>query len=137
MKRAANIIYLVAAIVSIVLAVTYIILGVAGIVFSNPEIRPEIIKAIEEGYIRSDFPGTPEEKAGAIQLMFLVSGIAFLIEAFVAGANAVIAFKARNSNSKALFITSIVLGAVTGVEINIVASIFALIKGNTIENNLE
>lgn len=137
MKRAANIIYLVAAIVSIVLAVTYIVLGVAGIVFSNPDLRPEIIKAIEEGAIHSDIPGTPEEKAGAIQLMLLVMGIAFLLDALVAGANAVISFKARNASSKALFITSIVLGAISGVEINIVASIFALIKGNTIENNLE
>lgn len=133
MKRVANILFLVGGILSIVLAATWVCLAAMFYVFASEPFKELIIKGIEEGTINSDFPGDPTQVATAIQIMFLSFGISFTVMTVFSAINAVFAFKGRNTNSKGMFICNIVFGVLSGVEVNLVASIFALIKGDTVE----
>ena len=56
MKKAAKIIYLVSAILSIVCAFTFLVGGILYIVFSNPTFREPIVQLIEEGKIFTNIP---------------------------------------------------------------------------------
>lgn len=132
MKKVANILFLVAAILSIVLTVTYGILGIMFFVFGAPQYKEIIVKGLEEGTINSSIPGSPEEIATALQATFIGLGVMFVIMAVLAGVNIFFSFKGRNSDSKGVFIANIVLGFLSSIIVNLVAGIFGLIKENTI-----
>ena len=60
--------------------------------------------------------------------------IVYLLVAAFAVPSAIFAFKARNSDNRTYFILNIVFGVLACVEVNVVGAIFALIKGDTVEN---
>ena len=133
MKKVANILFLVGGIYSIVSVASLAIAGVFLLVFSGTAFTATIVQGINDGTINSSFTGTPEQIAAAIQLMFLIMGICFVVIASFGIVNGILSLKARNTDKKELFIANIVFAFLSGVEINLVASIFALIKGDTIE----
>ncbi len=138
MKKVANILFLVAGILSIVLTVTWISLSVMFFVFGSGAFKELIIKGLEEGWAHTDFPGTPEEAAFAIQIMFISMGASFLFAGILSGINIFFSFRGRNNDKKSIFICNIIFGIMSGNDVNVVAAIFGLIKKDTIveaENN--
>ena len=109
-------------------------LAAAFFVFGSPVFKDLIIRGLEEGSINSDFPGTIEQVADAIQIMFISMAITFIVLGIFSSANIFFSFKGRNNDKKGFFIANIVLGVLSGNDINVVAAVFGLIKGNTIED---
>ena len=135
MKRAANILFLVGAIISIVTAVSGILSGIAFIVLGCiPEIKQAIIDGVNNGSIQTT-EATAEAAAAVFQYTFIACGVSVLFCSLFAIPNCIFAFKARNCNSRVIFILNIVFGVICCVEVNVVGAVFALIKGDTIENN--
>ena len=134
MKKAANILFLVGAIVSIVAAVTALSTAIVFLVLgSSASLRDAIIASIESGQSSTD-AASPEAAAQIVQLTFTCTGAMLLVPAVCAVPSAIFAFKARNTDNHAFFVLNIVFGLLSGVEVNVVGAIFALIKGDTIEN---
>ena len=134
MKRAANILFLIGAILSIVAAASYFICSIVFIVLgTSPALREAIIESINSGQATTTLPSA-EEAATFMQATFVATGIVMFIPALCAIPSAIFAFKARNSDKKAFFILNIVFGVLSSAAVNVVGAIFALIKGDTIEN---
>ena len=134
MKKAAKILYLIGGIYSIITAVTLMIIGIVFVVFAGASFTSAIIEGIRSGEIRSSFSGSEAEVASQIQLMFMTIGLVFVFMASFGVVNSILSFKARNSANRKLFIANIVFSALSGVEVNLVGSIFALIVGNTLDD---
>lgn len=134
MKRAANILFLIGAILSIVAAASYFICSIVFIVLgTSPALREAIIESINSGQATTTLPSA-EEAATFMQATFVATGIVMFIPALCAIPSAIFAFKARNSDKKVFFILNIVFGVLSSATVNVVGAIFALIKGDTIEN---
>ncbi len=133
MKRAANILYLIGGIYSIISVAALLIAGAVLLVFSSSALTATLVKGIEEGTIHSDFTGSPEEIAAMIQIMFLSVGITLLVVSAIYVVAGIIALKGRNNDKKNYFVTNIVFGAITESPFILIASVFALIKGDTKE----
>ena len=132
MKKAANILFLVGAILSIATAVSGILSGVAFIVLGSiPEIKQAIIDGINNGTIQTT-EANAEAAAAVFQYTFIASGISVLFCSLFAIPNCFFAFKGRNSNNHVMFILNIVFGVISGVIVNVVGAVFALVKGDTI-----
>ena len=134
MKKAAKILFLIAGIVAILGAVGYLVSGIVFFALSGDASRQIVIDMINSNQIdTSGMSGTVEEVATIIQATFLATGVVFLIFAIFSVVAIIFAFKARNTDKKALFIVNIVLGALSGTAVGIVAGIFGLIAGDTLD----
>ena len=133
MKKASNILYLIGGIYAIVSVAALLIAGVILLIFSSSALTATIIKGIEEGTIHTSFTGSPEEIAVMIQITFLAIGITFIAVSAIYVIAGIIAFKGRNNDKKNLFVANIVFGVITENPLILLASIFALIKGDTKE----
>ena len=132
MKKAANILFLIGGIVSIVTAASLVIAGVILMLVGLLPVFTDAVMDLAKSY-------APEEAAKDIQAAFeimkivLISyGVTCLFIATFSAVSAVVAFKARNTDNKAMFILNIVFGVLGCVEVNVVGAIFALIKGDTL-----
>ena len=134
MKKVANILFLVGGIYSFILVASLVIIGIVFLVFSSAGLTATIIIGIQNGSIKSSFTGTPEEIAALVQLTFLITGIILLFIASFGIVNGILSLKARNTDNKNLYIANIVFGILSDTPINVVGAIFALIKGNTLED---
>ena len=127
MKKAAKILILISAILSIVAAVTYLSLTV-------------LLFAVSSGgdwmqtFVTDNNIQLPEGvTVQTITTFATVLGVTFLVFAFFAIFSAVISFMARFKNTKGLFITVIVLSVLSSTLVGVVGGIFALIKGGVEE----
>ena len=79
------------------------------------------------------------ELAKLFQIYLKVSGVSLFFMAAFAAVSSIVSFKARNNDSKKLFILNIVFGVISGVEVNLVGGILALIalKKQSNEENIE
>ena len=134
MKRAANILFLIGFILSIVMGVSMLIASVVCIVLGAVPAFKDALVELAQRY-------APEQAAADIDLAIQVAqatliacGVVYLIVAAFAVPSALFAFKARNSDNRTYFILNIIFGVLACVEVNVVGAIFALIKGDTIEN---
>ena len=133
MKKVANILFLVGGIYSIISVASLAITGTVLLVLSGSFFTATLVQGIIDGTVNSSFTGSPEEVAAAIQLMFLIMGICFVTVASFGVANSIVSFKGRSTDRKEIFVINIVFAYLSGNTINLVASIFGLIKGDTIE----
>lgn len=134
MKKAAKILFLVAGIVAILGAVGYLVSCIVFFALSSEASRQFVIDMINSNQIdTTGMTGTAEQIAPVIQATFLATGVVFLIFAIFSVVAIIFAFKARNTDKKALFILNIVLGALSGTAVGIVAGIFGLIAGDTLD----
>lgn len=132
LKKAANILFLVGAIVSIVLAVLCVVSSIVCLVLGgNPEFRDLLLESM-----RQHAQGVTDEEivliVNTICAYFIVCGVLALIVGLCGIPSAIFAFKARNNNSKAVFILNIIFGILSCATVNVVGAVFALIKGDTI-----
>ena len=137
MKRAANILFLIGFILSIVMGVSMLIASVVCIVLGAVPAFKDALVELAQRY-------APEQAAADIDLAIQIAqatliacGVVYLIVAAFAVPSAIFAFKARNSDNRTFFVLNIVFGVLACVEVNVVGAIFALIKGDTVENKPE
>lgn len=132
LKKAANILFLIGAIVAIVVGVCYLLTSVTFLVLGTSQaLRQAIIDGINNGSIKTDLPN-PEEAATILQAAFLVLGIIFLIPTACSIPSCIFSFKARNTDKKAFFVLNIVFGILGSTIVNVVGGVFGLVKGDTI-----
>ena len=129
LNKISKILYLVAGFVSIAAAVTYIALGVAFVVFgTSGYVQDYLVQNFENGSLTLvDTNLTIEQNAAYVMLVFLTSGITFLVLSVFVIVNIVLTFIARRETNKKLDILNIVFGLLSGVEINVAAAILSLI----------
>ena len=125
MRTASRILILIGAIFSIIMATTFVIVGLVFLGIAAD--KASVLEGIKNGLITTSTPGTPEEQAAALQLTFQIIASVFLVIAFISICNTVISFVARKIQSNALYITCLILGLISFVEINSFGSIFGLI----------
>lgn len=133
MKKAANILLLVGAIMAICSAVGYLIGAIVYGVLASPALTEFVIKGLQEGSIDSSFPGTAEEQAVLIQAMFVTLAVVFGCLVLTSAASVVFSFKARNTGNKVLIILALVFSVLSSTIVGAVGAVFGLIKGDTIE----
>ena len=114
MEKAKNVLFKVAMIVSIVLFAIWLITGIAMLFI---------------GYSASMADGDPNQRM-AMQIIFYVYGGIFIFFSINCFINFFICMDARNNESKGLYVASIIFGALSMIEINIIASIFGFIVMN-------
>ena len=132
LKKAANILFLIGAIVAIVVGVCYLLTSVTFLVLGTSQaFRQAVIDGINSGSIKTDLP-SPEEAANILQAAFLALGIIFLIPAACSIPSCIFSFKARNTDKKAFFVLNIVFGILGSTIVNVVGGVFGLVKGDTI-----
>ena len=120
MEKAKRILFTVSGVLSIIGIVTYAILGIVFLVIgSNAEF---VEKAIEGG--------STSDEAEAMKALFMCCGVLFIIFGIMSIINVILCYKGKNSDSKNIMILNIVFGAISGIEINILAAIFGLIARN-------
>lgn len=133
MRTASRILILIGAIFSIIMATTFVIVGLVFLGIAAD--KASLIEGINNGSIKTSTPGTPEEQAAVLQLTFQIIAYVFLVIAFINICNTVISFVSRKVQSNALYITCLILGFLSFVEINSIGSIFGLIA-NTNEKTI-
>lgn len=120
MEKAKRILFTISGVLSIVGIVLWLILGIVFMVCAN---STEVIEKAADG-----------EDVEVIKAMFTTVGVMFIFFAIMSIVNSILCFKGRNSNSKGIMIINIVFGALSGIEINILAAIFGLIVGSRSSN---
>ena len=120
MEKAKRILFTVSGVLSIIGIVLWLILGIVFIVCAN---NAEVIEKAADG-----------EDVESIKAMFSVVGVMFIFFAIMSVVNTILCFMGRNSNAKGIMIINIVFGALSGIEINILAAIFGLIVGSRSSN---
>lgn len=131
LKKAANILFLIGAIVAIVVGVCYLLTSITFLVLGTSQaFRQAVIDGINSGAVQSDF--TPEEAADVLQAVFLALGIVFLVPTACSIPSCIFSFKARNTDKKAFFVLNIVFGILGSTIVNVVGGVFGLVKGDTI-----
>ena len=121
MNTAKRILFLIGGIMSICAAIAFFFLSIMFIALSN--MKEEMQKLADD---------SAEYGVEYFQALFLVLGIMFIFFLILAIINIILSFKGRNSNSKGLMIANIVFGALSGIEVNLVAGIFGLIARNMV-----
>ena len=133
MKKVANILFIVAAAMGILCALIFVALSITFLILAAPQNAQLIVDGLNNGTIHTDLPGTPEEQALAIQVIFGTIGGMFIFFFVTCAVSVFIAFKCRNCRSKGLFIAAIVVGCFSTEAFLIVPAVFGLIKGDTVE----
>ena len=117
MEKAKRILFTVSGILSIVGIVLWLVLGIVFIAVAN---NADTVENMADS----------ADDIEAVKAMFMACGIMFIFFAIMSIVNAILCFKGRNTNAKGVMIINIVFGAISGIEINILAAIFGLIVGS-------
>ena len=120
MEKAKRILFTISGVLSIISVVVFLILAIVFIAFGNN------VEAMEE--LAND--STDGTDAEAFKILFVGLGVMFIFFMIFGIVNIILCFKGRNSDSKNVMILNIVFGALSGIEVNILAAIFGLIARN-------
>ena len=120
MEKAKRILFTIAGILSIVCVVAYLITGSVFLAVAN---NVDFVEKMAD-------ESTGSMDAEAVKAIFMMFGVIFIICGLLSIVNIILSFKGKNSDSKGIMIANIVIGALSGVEINILAAIFGLIARN-------
>lgn len=113
MKRVKRILFLVGGILSIVMAASFFIVGLVFVVLG-----PTIGAYIAE---------TDQQAADIFLGVYLSIGLVFVFVSVFGLINAILSFKAMNSNSKSLMVANIIFGILSDVIVNVVGGIIGFI----------
>ena len=111
MRKTANTLILVGAILSIALAVSFLISAIVFFVISSDAVIEEILK-------EATYDVSEEEAKIILKTTFITLGVVFAFVSTFDVVNAIIAFVSRKKESKAAYILNIVFGLLSGVEVN-------------------
>ena len=111
MRKTANTLILVGAILSIALAVSFLISAIVFFVISSDAVIEEILK-------EATYDVSEEEAKIILKTTFITLGVVFAFVSTFDVINAIIAFVSRKKESKAAYILNIVFGLLSGVEVN-------------------
>ena len=136
MKKASNILFKISIAVQFILVGTFLLLGIMFLLFALPANKEIIIQGLNEGWITSNFEGTPEEVATQIQVLMLGFGVYFLPFTIIPLISAILCIVAVKKPSKGNYIANIILGALCGSGLPVLGAIFGLIALNQ-ENKKE
>ena len=128
MKRIGRTLIRVGGIISIVYAACFALAMVVFIVLAAPVFTSTLINGLSNESIQSTFPGTPEEQALAIQIMFGVMAAVFGLLAGFNLACALVSFKClKEDTKKGLYIANVVFGLLSGVYFNTAGGVLGII----------
>lgn len=127
MKTATKVLSIIGAVCAFLGAVGFVICSILFLTFAGPYWTPYIVNMLKEGDIYSSLPGTPEEQAAAIQIIFLVTGISFIPGALVSVAGGILALVNANRLNFIIAVLTIVFGVLTGNMFLLVAGVLAII----------
>ena len=128
MKRIARTLIRVGGILAIVWAACFALAMVVFIVLATPVFTQTLVDGLSNEQIQSTFPGTPEEQALAIQIMFATMAVAFGLVAGFGLASAIVSFKClKEDNRKGLYIANIVFGLLSSSYLNAAGGILGTI----------
>ena len=113
MKRVKRILVLVGGILSIVMAASFFIVGLVFVVLG-----PTIGAYMAE---------TDQQAADIFLGVYLSIGLVFVFVSVFGLINAILSFKAMNSNSKSLMVANIIFGILSDVIVNVVGGIIGFI----------
>ena len=111
MRKTANTLILVGAILSIVMAFSFLISAIVFFVISSDAVIEEMLKT-------ATYDVTEEEARMILKTTFITLGVVFAFVSTFDIVNAIIAFISRKKESKAAYILNIVFGLLSGVEVN-------------------
>lgn len=111
MRKTANTLILVGAILSIVMAFSFLISAIVFFVISSDAVIEEMLKT-------ATYDVTEEEARMILKTTFITLGVVFVFVSTFDIVNAIIAFISRKKESKAAYILNIVFGLLSGVEVN-------------------
>ena len=113
MKRVKRILFLVGGVLSIVMATSFFIVGLVFVVLG-----PTIGAYMAE---------TDQQAADIFLGVYLSVGLVFVFVSVLSLINAILSFKAMNSNSKSLMVANIIFGILSDVIVNVVGGIIGFI----------
>lgn len=93
---------------------------------ASTTIKEMLVAAINEGNVHSDLDLPPEEVAGIVQLVLIMTAVLLTMIGGLCVANAIISSKARSNPTEGLMIASIITGALT-TDFSLVGGIFGMI----------
>ena len=118
MRRASQVLFKVGKILSIIELVAYLICVVVYFVLGGSVAL--IQQGLEDGSIKTDVQGSPEEVAIALAAIFIVLAVVFLFLGAFSIVNIVLTSKALKNPTKGICIANIVFGIISGAEVNAV-----------------
>ena len=127
MKKASDICLIIGGVLAILNAIGFIAAGIVMFVFSGPAFKQMIIDGLNNHTIKSDIPGTPEEIATAIQIIFLTLGCVFLPLAAFAILSAVFSFLGVSKRTNVFYVLNIVFGVIGASIVNTVGGVIGLL----------
>lgn len=127
MKRLARTFIRIGGILAIVFAACFALAMVVFIVLATPVFTQVLVDGFSSGNFTSDLPGTPEEKALAVQIIFGVMAAVYGLVAGFGLASALVSFKALKSDSKGLYIANIVFGILSCSSFNTAGGVLGVI----------
>ena len=107
MKKASDICLIIGGVLAILNAIGFLVASIIMFVFASPAFKQMVIEGLQNGSIKSSLPGTPEEVATALQVVFLGLGCGFLPFFLFAVLSAVFSFIApKKEQMSSMFLTS-------------------------------
>ena len=107
MKKASDICLIIGGVLAILNAIGFLVASIIMFVFASPAFKQMVIEGLQNGSINSSIPGTPEEVATALQVVFLGLGCGFLPFFLFAVLSAVFSFIApKKEQMSSMFLTS-------------------------------
>lgn len=138
LRKISRVLYLVGAILSLVYSLTYFVGGIVFIVLGClPQMKDALIEALQNGQMTTTFTGSLTEQAAAIQLVYIIVGVIFVLSVAILIVNAVLGFIGRAKDAKAISIMNIVVGVLAGVNFNVAGGILSLISKSLEKKNEE
>lgn len=127
MKRLSKTFLRVGGIIDIVVAGSFLIAAIIFAVLASPVFTDVFVRGFENGTAQTSASGTPEEKAFAVQIVFLTLAIVFFTVVGCGIVGSVFSFKAAANYNRKMLITNIVLGFVLGSKFSSAGGILGVI----------
>ena len=133
MKKATNIVMLIAMIFAYIGVGLLVISTVLLFIFGSPACKDLIIEGLKNGIVHTSAGGTLEEQAQIAQVALIFAGAMTLFFALLSLPTAIVTTIARKKETMGLYVATLVLSVLTGMVLGIVGGILGLVTVNNPE----
>ena len=133
MKKAANIVLLIAMIFAYIGLGTLVLTSIALFIFGSPACKDLIIEGLKNGTVHTSAGGTLEEQAQIAQTALIFAGSLTLFFALLSLPTAIVTGVARKKETMGLYVATLVLSVLTGMILGIVGAVLGLVAINNPE----